>query len=269
VGEEGQAGVIDAVVQSILLRQPGWSARRRAKGKYGNVTYRLDQPGQHWRFLKVSPRSGRHTSLAAECARTRWAGVFLPVPEVIDCGATGDFEWLITRGIDAADATDPLLRADAATVVEILAKGLRQFHEAPVGACPFDFGLDAALDLVERRIAQGLIDVPADLHPEHAHLSIGDAWNILRSTRPSSEDLVVCHGDYCFPNTLISGGAAVAFVDLGELGVADRWWDLAVATWSTTWNVGPGWEDAFLAVYGIEPDRQRMAYYRLLYDLVS
>ena len=87
--------------------------------------------------------------------------------------------------------------------------------------------------------------------------------------RPTSEDLVVCHGDYCFPNILISGGDAVAYVDLGELGVADRWWDLAVASWSATWNVGPGFEDAFLAAYGIEPDRQRMAYYRLLYDLVS
>jgi len=58
-------------------------------------------------------------------------------------------------------------------------------------------------------------------------------------------------------------------VDLGELGVADRWWDLAVATWSTTWNLGAGYEDLFLAAYGVERDRERMAYYRLLYDLVS
>lgn len=30
------------------------------------------------------------------------------------------------------------------------------------------------------------------------------------------------------------------------LGVADRWADLAVATWSTTWNYGPGWEEPVL-----------------------
>jgi kanamycin kinase len=60
-----------------------------------------------------------------------------------------------------------------------------------------------------------------------------------------------------------------AYLDLGELGVADRWWDLAVATWSTTWNLGPGWEPAFLEAYGIDPDPERIAYYRLLYDLVS
>ena len=59
------------------------------------------------------------------------------------------------------------------------------------------------------------------------------------------------------------------FVDLGERGVADRWWDLAVATWSVTWNFGPGLEDLFLKEYGIERDQARIEYYRLLYDVVS
>ena len=41
---------------------------------------------------------------------------------------------------------------------------------------------------------------------------------------------------------LAADGRCSGQVDLGELGVADRWADLAVATWSTTWNYGPGWE---------------------------
>jgi kanamycin kinase len=61
----------------------------------------------------------------------------------------------------------------------------------------------------------------------------------------------------------------VGFVDLGELAVADRWWDLAIGTWSTTWNYGPGLEPRFLAAYGAEPDPDRQAFYRLLYDLAS
>jgi aminoglycoside phosphotransferase len=56
-------------------------------------------------------------------------------------------------------------------------------------------------------------------------------------------------------------------VDLGALGLAGRWADLAVATWSTTWNYGPGWETPLLQAYGVAPDPDRTRYYRLLYDL--
>jgi hypothetical protein len=43
-------------------------------------------------------------------------------------------------------------------------------------------------------------------------------------------------------------------VDLGALGVADRWADLAIATWSTTWNYGPQWQVPLLDAYGTAPD---------------
>ena len=77
----------------------------------------------------------------------------------------------------------------------------------------------------------------------------------------------MCHGDACCPNTLVGeDGRWAGHVDLGALGVADRWADLAVATMSTAWNYGPGWEADLLAAYGIEPDPERMDYYRKLWN---
>src|ERR1700728_4085606 len=84
------------------------------------------------------------------------------------------------------------------------------------------------------------------------------------------DKLVVCHGDACAPNTLLTGdGRWSGHVDLGLLGVADRWADLAVATWSAEWNYGPGWDGLLLDSYGIRPDPERTRYYRLLWDLSS
>ena len=81
---------------------------------------------------------------------------------------------------------------------------------------------------------------------------------------------MLCHGDYCLPNVLLDErGNLTGYVDLGDLAVGDRWWDLAVATWSVTWNLGPGWEEHFLRAYGVEPDPARIAYYRLMYELVG
>jgi kanamycin kinase len=108
---------------------------------------------------------------------------------------------------------------------------------------------------------------PLRWHPDHQALAVADALRILDDI-PPVDRLVVCHGDSCAPNTLIGpDGECSGHVDLGALGVADRWADLAVATWSTTWNYGSGWERPLLDAYGIEPDPDRMRYYRLLWDL--
>jgi kanamycin kinase len=85
---------------------------------------------------------------------------------------------------------------------------------------------------------------------------------------PAVDQLVVCHGDACAPNTLIAAdGTWSGHVDLGALGVADRWADLAVATASTMWNFGEGVEDAVLDAYGIERDDERIRFYRALWEL--
>jgi aminoglycoside phosphotransferase len=85
---------------------------------------------------------------------------------------------------------------------------------------------------------------------------------------PDIDRLVVCPGDACAPNTLIDDdGRCSGHVDLGSLGTADRWADLAIATWSATWNYGPGWETTLLEAYGVDPDPRRSAYYRLLWEL--
>ena len=85
---------------------------------------------------------------------------------------------------------------------------------------------------------------------------------------PPVDELVVCHGDSCAPNTMLTDdGHWSGHVDLGALGVADRWADLASATWRATWNYGPGWETVLLYAYGVAPDPRRTRYYRLLYDL--
>ncbi len=236
------------------------------------TTWRLDRPsadGARVRFLKVV-RAGQYPSALDESARTQWASLFLPVPIVLDAGSGEDVDWLLTDALAGTDATRHRLLADPEHLVPILARGLAEFHaRAPVAQCPFDFRVGAAIAHARERVRAGIAK-HEDLHDEFRHLSIDAALAELERLRPPSEDLVVCHGDYCFPNVLLDdGGSITGYVDLGELGVADRWWDVAVGAWSTTWNVGPGWEDLFYASYGIERDDDRITFYRLLYALSS
>jgi kanamycin kinase len=202
-----------------------------------------------------------------ERVRLDWAGAFTCVPRVLGQGADGEGSWLITSALPGENAVAERWSRDPARAVAAIGSGLRAFHEAlPVAGCPFSWSAEERLADVRRRAAQGRIH-PERWDADHRDLDLEQAVSLVERIPPTDRP-VVCHGDSCAPNTLIGDdGRCAGHVDLGALGVADRWADLAIATWSTRWNYGPGWEDALLAAYGIAPDEERTRYYRLLWDL--
>jgi kanamycin kinase len=227
----------------------------------GVVTYRLAGDGERAWFLKVAPPD-LEPPLDLEATRLRWARAHLPVPQVRGTGPTASGgAWMLTDALPGEDATRSPLTSHPDRLVPALARGLRRFHATPIEPCPFSLRLPDALALAEDRVRRGIVIPARHFHPEHAHLSAADALRELLRTQPSTEDLVVCHGDYCLPNALLEGSEVTAFVDLGGLGVADRW--------SVTWNLGPGFEPLFLAAYDAPLDSERLHFYRLLYDVIA
>ncbi|HVT41438.1 MAG TPA: aminoglycoside 3'-phosphotransferase [Acidimicrobiales bacterium] len=248
---------------------PGWEPTLAYSLIPEITTWRLRGPGGEVRFAKVDA-AGRYPTLRGEAERMVWAAPYLPVPRVIACEQTEDGATiLLTEALPGRDATDPIWHDDLPGLVRALGRGLRTFHES-VGEewCPFRFEVARALEHVARRIGTDDVD-PAGFHEEHAGLTPAAARRRLEDTAPDTEELVVCHGDYCAPNVLLEGGIVTGYVDLGELNVADRWWDVAVGAWSAGWNFGEELELVFYEGYGIEPDPPRIRFYRLLYDLVS
>jgi kanamycin kinase len=246
------------------------AARRLAAGRpvrvvweneLGGLTFEIG--GAQREYVKWQ-RAGCPIDLDAEAARLWWAGAYTPVPRVLARGRDAAGEWLVTTALPGRSAVDERWRAHPGPAVAAVGAGLRALHDAlPTATCPFDWSAGSRV----RHILRRGVPARADRSTEHRHLSPADVRRILADA-PSVDRLVVCHGDACAPNTLIADdGSWCGHVDLGALGVADRWADLAVATWSTQWNYGPGWESALLEAYGIEPDERRIAYYRLLWDL--
>lgn len=215
----------------------------------GGVTFRADPPADGEappRVIKFGPHDPE-VSMLDEAERLEWAATFTPVPEVLDAGRDSTHEWLVTSLIDAPSAVAAEWIAKPSIAAFATGAALRRLHDAlPVVDCPFDWSVETRLHNARFRG----IEIPPWLH-----------------TPPEVDELVVCHGDACVPNTLLhADGSLAAHVDLGALGVADRWADLAVASWSTEWNYGAGHEDELLAGYGVTRDDERMSYYRALWD---
>src|ERR1700722_1284774 len=219
-------------------------------------------------FIKWTP-VGSCPDLGAEADRLAWASPFHPVPEPLAGGADASGSWLVTTPLPGENAVSPRWKADPATAVTAIGAGLRALHDAlPVGACPFSWSAEDRLTDARKQAAASQLR-SASWHESHHQLSVGAALH-LAAAIPPVDQLVVCHGDACPPNTLLTDdGRWSGHVDLGLLGIADRWADLAVATWSTDWNYGPGWDQLLLDAYEIAPDPERTRYYRLLWDLSS
>ena len=185
--------------------------------------------------------------MAGEARRLEWAGRYARVPIVLEVGADDDFEWMATRALPGESAVAPRWLAEPAVAVRAVGEGLRALHDAlPVADCPFEWSVPSRIANAARR-----------------GIRLSDA---LREP-PPIDVLVVCHADACCPNTLIGpDGRWIAHVDLRLLGTGDRWADIAVASMSTEWNYGPGWDDALIEAYGATPDPERLSYYRELWN---
>jgi len=235
----------------------------------GGLTFEVEAvDGAKRRFVKWAP-AGSGLDLTAEAARMTWARQFHPVPQVLDHGTDVTGSWLVTAALPGGNAVTDRWTSEPATAVAAIGEGLRALHEAlPVADCPFSWSATERVADARRQAAEGRLD-PATWHQCHQELSVAAALK-LAAAIPATDKLVVCHGDACAPNTLLTAdGRWSGHVDLGMLGVADRWADLAVATWSAEWNYGPGWDGLLLDAYGVRPDTERTRYYRLLWDLSS
>lgn len=269
---------VPIVVHALAGRlQPGATVAPVWYNEYGGLTVRLEgrradphrtDLGSRARsgssgssYLKWVPRGAPCPDPLAEADRLLWAGTVVRVPRVLDAGRNRRGSWLLTAAVevDGAVATSgiaPQWCALAERSAIAIGAGLRRFHDAlPTDTCPFvrpartrvaalTAAPAAALTGAERAAVQASLGAP-----------------------PPVDRLVVCHGDATVPNTLLDEiGRFAAHVDVGDLGVADRWSDIAVATRSVARRYGADLESLVLAAYGVAPDPERTAYYRALWD---
>ncbi|WP_232527770.1 phosphotransferase [Microbacterium suaedae] len=212
----------------------------------GGLTFRLPAVGTHApRHVKWQP-VGSPPDLDAEAERLRWASAHATVPPVVALLGDGEGRALITETIPGTSAVLAPWTETPTQTARALGAGLRALHEAlPVDECPWTWSNEDRL----------------------ARIADADERARLTAAEPDPARLVVCHGDACAPNTLLDAdGRAVAYVDLGALGVADFWADLAVLAMSTVWNYGEGVDDEVYAGYGVDADPGRIAFFRALWN---
>ncbi|MFC4374687.1 tetratricopeptide repeat protein [Nocardia halotolerans] len=231
-------------VVELLGPLPEWSDEHAGRG--GN----LRRSGSYW--IKRGPRA------VAEHERLAWLrDKGIAVPEI----AAFAEDVLVLAEVGTESAAD--VTSEPAVVGAQMGRILRSLHELPVDECPFDGGLDVTLGQAGRAVIEGLVDT-GDFDADQRGRTPAEILDQLLAQRPATEDLVVTHGDFT-PGNVLAGGV---LIDVGGLGRADRYRDLALAERDLAEDFGAEAITAFRLAYGLpEPDRAKLGYYRLLDEL--
>lgn len=263
------------------MEMPG-SLRRRFGGHDWHAIDHGMSGGQVWRlsgepdlYLKIVSRSDPIAAreLADEADRARWLHAQgFPAADVIEFDGVADRCWLLTRAVAGRPASASWAETERSRVIDAFADVARALHAQPVGSCPFDRSLAVTLPLARSAVETDAVDLQR-LDPERQGRTGHQMLASLDATIPDrKEDLVVCHGDLCLPNVLLDPVelTITGVIDVGRLGAADRYLDLALATRSiASESLNPQFGDRyarrFLSRYGeIDPDPARIDFYRLL-----
>jgi len=241
-------------------------------GMSGAVVYRSVDGATHAKCVGVTARA----ELRLERDKIEWlATTPIPGPQLVGWEESDDGAVLVMTtvpGIPACDIPAGLVPRAVNSMSFLLAT----LHALPLTSCPFVRRLDRTIADAASAVQRGAVDVTDFDYSRQGWTADDLLGELVASSRRAAEleanDLVVCHGDPCLPNLLIDpdSGDCTGVVDLGRLGVADRYLDLALVHRSMSapeMNLQYDASDAaaLLATYGIgDPDPWRLEFYRLL-----
>jgi aminoglycoside phosphotransferase len=175
--------------------------------------------------------------VAAEAERLAWLQRRLRVPSIV----SADSELLVTSALVGV----PGAQVAPTRLPSVMAAALALLRKLPVSECPFRAPIASLVDEAAARVAAGVVD-DGNFDEARRGRTATSLLDELHKTRPTVEELTVCHGDLC-PDNLIIDGDDIGFVDVGRLAAADRHRDLALVVRALPALSVPGADPARIA----------------------
>lgn len=250
-----------AVPAGIAAHVEGYDWARDTVGEAGACVYRLSARGRPTLYLKHGADAVA-LDVTDEMARLEWLGRHLAVPRTLYFTASPGQAWLLMTALVGRTALQ-CLRDDAdgrREAVVAITDFLHMIHALPVHTCPYNSGHLLRLSEAEYRLNANEIDT-ANFDSRHKGWTARQVWEAVNAHLPFYADQVVTHGDYSLENILLDSGRVVGCIDVGRLGSADRYQDLAILS-NCLGEFDRSLQELMWHTYGIaEPDRAKIAFH--------
>lgn len=214
-------------------------------------------------FLKISKKG----MLKSEYEKLNWLKGKLKVPEIILYDYSDDNEYLITESIEGNMVCSEKFVSNPNLGLKIIAEAFKNIENVNIENCPINVDIDYKLTLIENNVKNGLIKI-TDVKEEtlKKYNTLENIVEYLKNHKFYS-DPCFSHGDTSLPNIFANKDKFSGFIDVGECGVADKWFDLAICEKSIKRNYGKKFISEFYKELNIIPDREKIDYYLLMMEL--
>lgn len=204
-----------------------------------------------------------------------WLKGRLPIPEVVEYVVEDGFGYLLMTRIPGEMCCSPYYMEHSDEMVRLLAEGLHRLWSMDTAGCPRERTLAYYTEKAIERIRSGRLS-----GEELLECGFETAEELLEwiETHPVRYDPVLSHGDYCLPNLLLKDGKISGYIDIGGIGIADRYSDI-VDCWNSLKNNfggvfgGKVYEDfdpdILFEKLGMEIDPVKFRYCRLIDKVLS
>lgn len=209
-----------------------------------------------------------------------WLNGRVSVPQILEYCVENETAYTLMTRVNGKMLCDEEFLSNPAKMIRYVSEGIKQFWNVNVDDCPHKVSrLDERLKEARRNVENDLVDMD-NVEPEtfgpNGFAGPKELLVWLEKNRPK-EDIVLTHGDFCLPNVFIDRDKISGFIDLGKMGPADRWQDLAIVLRSLKHNFSGKYNNGksyfkfephmLLDELGIEMDEEKNRYYMLLDEL--
>ena len=197
-------------------------------------------------FLKI----GEKEYLNNEYIKLQYLQNKLPVPKIVFHEINDNIEYLITSKIPGEMVCSDYYMNHQSEGIDIIVEAFKLLYNIDISDCSIDVSLDYKLSLAENNIKKGLIK--NENIDKKVLEKYGDVEGVLDYLKKNKfdEDLCFSHGDISLPNIFADEGKFSGFIDVGDCGIADRWFDIAIVIRSIIRNFGEEYVQEFLDKLG-------------------
>ena len=217
-------------------------------------------------FLKI----GENGALTQEYESLKLLNGYLSIPKVVKYINDGEFEYLLTEKMPGEMSCDDIHLENEDQTLEVLVFAIKQIQNVKLDDNLKEnlnvYKIEDELLTIKEKIDKKEITNLPNKTVFNKFTNLNEVYKYLVENKPTDQ-LVFSHGDVSMPNVFINNGKLAGFIDIGNVGIRQKWYDIADAYVSVRRNFeSQEVADKFLAKLGIN-DKSAVEYYEMLIDL--